>query len=101
MQSILDLIFEYLGYYESQNEEDEILSKKSECYLEALSKVDINNINIIDYYDCYMIPFYRYLHKTTYEALNENNKDILRQVAVLIVDELIDRIDIMAYCLCD
>lgn len=90
LESISDVIHEYVGdYYESQNEKDETLSKKAESYIKTLYKMDIANINITDYYCNHMIPFYRYLHKKIHEALNENNKDVLRQVAVLIANELL------------
>ena len=90
LESISDVIHEYVGdYYESQNEKDEILLKKTESYIKTLYKMDLVNINISDYYCNHMIPFYRYLHRKIHEALNENNKDVLRQVAALIANELL------------
>lgn len=51
--------------------------------------MDLVNINITDYYCNHMIPFYKFLHKKIHEALIENNKDVLRQVAALITNELL------------
>lgn len=75
-----------------------IISQMAESYIETLGKVDIININIKDYYCNHMIPFYRCLYKKMHQALKEDNKDILRQVA-LILKELNFKIDIMAYCI--
>jgi hypothetical protein len=90
LESISDVIHEYVGdYYVSQNEEDEILSRKAESYTKTLYKMDLVNINITDYYCNHMIPFYKFLYKKIHDALNGPNKDILRQVANLITNELL------------
>lgn len=100
LKSMSDVIFEYVGdFYVSQHEEDESISEMVESYLDTLKNVDIVNINVKEYYCNHMMPFYRYLYKKIKEALNDDNKDILKQIATLIVNELVLRIDMIAYCI--
>lgn len=61
--------------------EDKTLTNLVIRYMDALKREDIPNVNINKYYCYNMLPFYKEYQKIAHEALNQNSKSLLLQVA--------------------